>query len=644
MAEFYTIDFETYYDKDYSLAKLSTEQYIRDGRFEVIGVGVKRGADPTNWFSGDTAVRAALAPLQGHYVLAHNTLFDGAILAWRYGITPRLLLDTLSMARPLHGNNIGVSLKALATHYGLGAKGDEVVRALGKRRSDFSVDELACYGDYCTNDVELTYQLFNKLKPHFSAAELRLIDGTLRMFTDPVLVLDEELLRDHLDNVREQKQLLLTNAFQTIASNNPELFSRVAAARMDGTELKDMLMSNNIMSEVLRTCGVEPPKKISNTTGRETYAFAKSDAAFTALLEHEDPTVQAVVAARLGVKSTLEETRTERFIEQAQRGAFPVPIAYSGAITTQRWAGTDKINLQNLPRGGKLRKAIKAPPGFVVVASDSSNIELRVNHTLAGQEDTIAALRDGRDLYCEFASALYGAPVLKPRDDMAPDEYAWHSDARFLGKLSHLSLGYGCGWEKFLEICRLKKVLISEDRARDIVGLWREMYYRIPALWRSANSALDDIYYGRERAVDPGGLVTTMQTGLKTPPSNAIYYPGLKRTSDGWAYVSRKGRAVSDVKLYGGKVVENICQHLARNIIAHQWLAIDTALRELELVNISCKIVLQVHDELVVVAPEEHANRVKETMVAAMATAPKWWPGIPLAAEAGTGYSYGDAK
>lgn len=314
MPNLLTIDFETYYDKAFSLSKLTTEEYIRDPRFEVIGVSVKVDGEEAEWFSGTkkhTKEWLDQFPWDDSIAVAHNAMFDMAILNWHFDIRPKRIADTLSMARALDGPDAGNSLAKLAERHGAGVKGDEVINALGKRRLDFDVKELARYGAYCINDVELTHKLFTKMADGFPVKELRLIDLTIRMFTEPVFELDKEVLTKHLSNVKSEKERLLGKAVIS----------------------KDNLMSNPQLAETLRSLGVDPPMKISPATGKETYAFAKNDEAFKALLDHEDHLVQAIVAARLGVKSTLEETRTERFIGIAERGTLPVPLRYYAAHT-----------------------------------------------------------------------------------------------------------------------------------------------------------------------------------------------------------------------------------------------------------------------------------------------------------------------
>ena len=395
MKKLITVDFETFYSKDFSLSKMTTEAYVRSPEFEVIGVGVKVEDGPEQWFSGTMEETKAFLDQfdwANSHAIAHNMAFDGAILSWHFGIVPYRYIDTLSMARPVTQATVGGSLAKLAKKFCLGEKGTEVINALGKRLADFTPQDLAQYGEYCKNDVQLTYNLYHVLEQFSTPQEMFIIDLMIRMYTDPVLELDKELLTEHLEAVQAKKNKLLAKVEQI--AGGPEL------------------MSNQQFAEVLKKLGVEPPTKISARTNKETYAFGKNDLAFKALLEHPDERVQAVVAARFGVKSTLEETRTASFIGISERGALPIMLNYYGAHTG-RASGGDKINLQNLPRGGALRAAIRAPEGHALVASDSSQIEARVVAWLAGEDNLVAAFAEGRDIYSEFATSVYGKTVTK---------------------------------------------------------------------------------------------------------------------------------------------------------------------------------------------------------------------------------------
>ena len=399
-----TIDFETFYDREYSLSKMTTEEYIRHPEFEVIGVGIKHDNEPTVWVD-QPEVEATLKAIDwsNAMVLAQNTMFDGAILNWKYGVNPKAWADTLGMSRALFPHDKSHGLAVQAEREAIGAKGDEVVHAMGMRRKDFSAYAIAGYAAYCRNDVDLTHKLFHiYLKRGFPTRELKLIDLTLRMFIEPVLELDRDLLITHLQEVKDRKaNLLATLRDKMIEQGNADFVQTIFT---EGTEgLKRLLMSNDKFAAALELLGVIPPLKVSPTTGRTTYAFAKTDPGMIALQDHPNEQVQALVAARLGNKTTLEETRTERFIDMSFRGKFPVPLRYYGAHSG-RWSGQDKINLQNLPsRGenaGKIKRAIQAPPGHVIIDADSSQIEARTLAWLAGQEDLVKAFETGQDVYC----------------------------------------------------------------------------------------------------------------------------------------------------------------------------------------------------------------------------------------------------
>lgn len=614
MAKLVTLDFETYYDKDYSLKKLTTESYIRDERFEVIGVGVKVDNYPTDWFSGSmeqTEEWLKAIDWSDVNLVCHNTAFDGAILKWHFGITPKYYFDTLSMARPITGATVGGSLEKLAVHFGLGEKGKEVLNALGKTRRQFDMTEMHAYSQYCKNDVELTYKLFNILKQDFPKKELFLIDMMLRMFIDPVIQLDKQVLTSHLTSVQARKEKLM--------------------AMVSGTE-KEELMSNPKFAEVLRKLGVEPPMKVSLRTGKETYAFGKTDTAFKALLEHEDERVQAVVSARLGVKSTLEESRTEAFIKISERGPLPIMLNYYGAHTG-RASGGDKINLQNLPRGGELRKSLRAPKGHVLVASDSSNIEARVVAWLAGQEDLVQDFRDGVDIYSKFASNVYGYEVQK----------ATHPTERFVGKTCILGLGYGMGSDKFRATLKVgsggMSVEIEPEKAEAVVKLYRDMYPMIANLWKDGQDALKAMVKGYEYKLGTAQLLCK-DNKIYLPNGLYVSYPNLREQDGQFVYDAKYGVN----KIYGGKVIENVVQALARIIVFDQMAVIEQKLRQLDKPGSRYKVALTVHDEIVCCVPASFAAECEHMMIQVMSKPFSWCEDVPVACEAAYGETYGDCK
>ena len=602
-----TLDFETYYAQDYTLSKGTTEEYIRSPRFEVIGVAVKVNDGPTEWFSGThEETRAFLSRYDwaNSFALAHNTMFDGAIMSWRFGIKPKVWLDTLCMARALHGVEVGGSLKAVAERYGVGEKGNEVVNAKNKRLADFTREELSRYASYCVNDVDLTRDVFKIMVEKFPKQELKLIDLTLRMFIDPVLDLDTGLLETHLDKIKDWKDELLDKSGTT----------------------KEDLMSNPKFAELLKGLDVDPPMKISPTTGKETYAFAKTDEGFKALAEDEDVRVQALVAARLGNKSTLEETRTQRFIDISKRGLLPVPIRYYAAHTG-RWGGDDKINLQNLPSRGPNAKALKrsiiAPEGQMIVEADSAQIEARVLAWLAEQEDLVTAFANKEDVYKKMASKIYGVQ----EEDVTKEQ-------RFVGKTTILGAGYGMGAPKFQLQLKSFGTDIELHEAQRIIKIYREANGMISKLWKDANNSIKYMYQGSVLQFGRQGVLEVVDGGVRLPSGLVMRYDDLRGEQNEkgveYTYKTRRGRT----RIYGGKVIENVCQGIARCIIGEQMLKIAKRYR----------VVLTVHDSIACCVPYYEADYCKAYVEECMRWTPDWAKGLPVDCEAGIGVNYGDTE
>jgi DNA polymerase len=605
-----TIDFETFYEKStFSLSKLTTEEYVRDDRFEVIGVAVKVNDGETEWASGThEQIKGWLEGFDwaNSMAIAHNMMFDGFILSERFGIFPKVYADTLSMGRAIHGVEVGGSLAVLAQRYNLGTKGDEVIAASGKNRADFTDEELDRYGDYCVNDVELTYKLFSAMiKKGFPKNEMKLIDLTTRMFTRPLLDLNLNLLEMHLTDIKEKKDNLLLLA---------------------NIEDKGELASNPKFAELLKQLGVPVPMKISPTTGKETFALSKNDEEFKALAEHPNVVVQALVAARLGTKSTLEETRTERFIGIAKRGLMPVPLKYYAAHTG-RWGGSDSLNLQNLPsRGenaGKLKKAIVAPEGYSIIDADSSQIEARVLAWLAGQNDLVEAFAKGEDVYKIMASAIYSKGI----EEITKEE-------RFVGKTTILGAGYGMGAQKFGAQLKTFGTTVSDDEARHIIQIYRETYPHIVGLWRQAQLALEAISKGYTTSLGKVGVLTLVpsERGIRLPSGLLMRYDQLVALRDEkgmqYQYKTRYGWN----KIYGGKVIENVCQAIARCIIGEQMIRIAKRYN----------VVLTVHDAIACVVKDGEVKEAQAYIEECMKWTPEWADGLPVSCESGYGKSYGD--
>jgi len=648
------IDFETRWDrKEYTLSKLTTEQYIRDPQFKAFGLAYKDVAEdePPTWVShDDIPLWVESIDWDRTAVVAHNAQFDVAILSWVYRAKPCFIFDTLSMARALRGVDGGNSLATLAEYYELPPKGKAVASSDGVEFLTPEIEqELA---EYCKHDVWLCEQILDRLAKEvdggFPLKELKLIDMTLKMFTNPVLELDKEMLREAIEDERTKREALLKKA-----------------------NIEDSaLASNEQFATVLEALGVKPPTKISKTTGKEAYAFAKNDALFQALLNSENEDVALICEARLKVKSTLERTRAQRFVDIAGRGTLPVPLNYYGAHTG-RWSASkgSGLNLQNLKRGSFLRKSIQAPHGFTLVVCDLSQIEPRVLAYLSNYQPLLEIFSSGRDAYASFGAQMFGIPNLTKES---------HPDLRQSAKSALLGCGYGMGWASFsaqlltgflgapptmYDKAFAKQLGVSTEDVNSFVS-WEhnmEMLANIPhtceekelLIHALASKKIIDIYRSKAQSVVSlwdlcGGLIkhslsegnehtykclTFSKESIILPSGLSLRYPNLTGTTD------EKGRVqwhygADKKKLYGGKVVENIVQAVARCVMTDGMLRIQK--------RYSC--VLTVHDEVVVLVPENEAKEAEAWVLEQMVADPPYMKGIPLDAETGCNKRYGEAK
>jgi len=651
------LDFETAWcSSTYTLTKLTTEAYVRDPRFKAWGAAYKFHGDPTPpiWVTAEELPGFfAEIDWSNTAVLAQNTAFDAAILHWVYGYLPCFMFDTLSMARAVRGVEAGNSLKALAEAFGFPPKGDDL------RLSDGILDVLPRHietklASYCIHDVELCEGVFDKLVAGFPTKELRLIDMTLKMFVDPRLELDSEMLKEAIEDERIKREGLLSRL----------------------TVSEESLASNDKFAEVLKLVGVSPPLKKKKATPKTpnpvgmTYAFAKTDAMFQALLNGDNEDVALLCEARLAVKSTLGRTRAQRFLDISTRGTLPVPLNYYGAHTG-RWAAArgSSINLQNLKRGSALRRAIMAPEGYKIVVCDLAQIEPRVLAWLAGYQYLLDIFESGDDAYAAFGAQMFGIPGLSKES---------HPDLRQSAKSALLGAGYGMGWfsfaaqlltgflgappmrydvafakqlgvtkdtmlafmdyppnmEKALSIPRLcndDEIVVHCVAAKQIIDKYRAAAKPVKDLWELCDSLISNslaggwehpykcLNFGNGRILLPSGLY--------------LRYPGLVGKGDDkgrvqWTY------GPQNKKLYGGKLTENIVQAVARCVMTDGMLRIQK--------RYPC--VLTVHDEAVVLVPEDEADDAEGWVLEQMIKEPSYMPGIPLAAETGVASRYGDAK
>ena len=662
--EFIVLDFETHWADDYTLSSLTTEEYVRDPRFRTFGMSWKKlGGPAARWVThADLPAFFASINWAKTGVLAHNALFDVAILSWVYGVKPAYILDSLSMARALFGVEQGNSLAKLAQRFGLPPKGTAVTNT--KNLTSVTPAQEAELASYCNHDVLLCELIFTKLYLNaygpcrtFPKYELDLIDLTLKMYVDPVLRLNVPLL----EKAKAQDEEHLAG-----------LLARCGAAEED-------LASNVKFADLLAGLGVDVPIKISKTTGSPAPALAKTDVEFQALLTGERDDISLLCEARLRVKSTLERTRAQRFLDIASRGALPIPLSYYGA-NTGRWAAARQgINPQNLKRGSFLREAIEAPPGYVLVVGDLSQIEPRVLAWYAGFDELLELFRSGVDVYAVFGARMFGIPGLSKET---------HPLLRQSAKSALLGCGYGLGWfnmaaqllggflgappqrydmaffeslglrardlGKFLEgtykgrpnrevalaiphTCDDEQMLVHCCVTKTIIDRYRATAKPVVKLWETCGQALEEVltYEGEEweykgltfQGADPADPYHVARIFL--PNGMAISYENLAKDEEGQYRWGTRGRT-----LYGAKIVENLVQGVARIVMSDAMLRVQKRY----------KIVHTAHDELVCLVPEQEAESGLAWVLDNMTREPRFLRGIPLAAEGGYDVSYGKAK
>jgi len=592
------LDFETYYDVHFSLTKMTTAQYVNHEDFSVWGVGLKFDDEQTQWIPGEECFDVLQSiDWSDTAVVCHNTLFDAYILTHHYGVTPAYYYDTAAMSRGIYPNQ-SASLKEVAIRVfptdGTKRKGDELVTAKGIRTLPPELeDDIA---GYCIQDVDLTYYIFNAFLDSYPDRELDLIDLTCRMFVEPKIVLDKQMLEDHRDDVIKTTQTLIKESGLT----REVLASQVKFTQHLTDELQLVI-----------------PKKKSPRTGEMIPALSKSDPGYIQMTTSH-PEYKHIWDGREAVKSRIEETRANRFLDSVNPdGTISVPLRYYAAHTG-RFGGAEKLNLQNLPRGSALRTALRSPAGQLMYVADLSNIEARMLAWLAKEQDLIDAFATGRDVYCEFASQIYNREITKA-DKLE----------RYVGKTAILGLGYGMGWEKFKMTLKSgsPSVDVTDSTAQLIVNQYRAMYPNIPILWGGCKNLLFAMMNRGSVGMDYGPLVVDANA-IQLPNGMHLKYPQLSYQRNEFTYSS--GR--SYIRTHGPRVTENIVQALARIVITEQMLDIQNLP--------AVSVVLQIHDEVISLASDSDPDKTLQKIIDIMKTPLSWCPDLPLDAEGGYSTSY----
>lgn len=698
-----TLDFETYYCKKskYSLAAkgMTYEKYIRDNKFEVIGLAVKVGNRNTEWLSSHE-IQDWINHVEVAYgwenvrLIAQNAVFDASILGLKFNVYPGQIADTMLMSKAVQqwdGNSLDVITRQLRTKYGwicvqnnygstwVGSatgkneqlkqfavdKGTEVHDAEGKHLCDFTDEEYNAYAQYCITDVDLTWSAYRFFLDYygFPEQEIDVMTTSIEMYTYPVMELDTKVLEEVKANVNQLREESLARAGVTL----------------------EEVRSDAKFAEALMKLGVEPPTKI-NTKGEVKYAFAKKDLDFLKLLEHEDEGVRELAQARFDNKSSQAVTRVEDFLSKAERGKLCVGIEYYGA-RTGRFGGFEG-NLQNLNRNkvvgkdtpygrlvfykgkvdrfmklgsdGKvllaragwvendedelhevgLRDSVKAPKGKTLVVNDLSQIECRILAYTAHEQWVLDAFVAKKDIYKAQASKSFGVPYEEITKSM-----------RFVGKSQILGLGFQAGENGLRVVLGKRSEDFSSEELQGWVKSYRASVPNIVAFWRKYKAVLRAMVQGMNVGIDDKGILQLEGNCVVLPNGMKLVYRDIRceKNENGFDQYIYWGRNIRTKKpdwenTFEGRMVENAVQALARIVLTTQMGWIKAEFRKRGWSRDDAHLAMQVHDELIVCCREDIAEEVLEIMQHYMAKPPHWASDLPLGSDGDIAKRYGCAK
>jgi hypothetical protein len=387
------LDFECHVSGKYRLGKnFTTEDFIRDPRFQPTMLSIAENGGPPQSAAGPD-IDELLASIDWPHktVCMHNAQFDSAILAFHYGIVPGFIIDTLAIARATFGLTENVGLADLNKRFGLPDKSVPYDEIDGKRFEDMPPKLVEQLRIGCERDVLNLREIFKRLAPGFPKSELVLVDLTARMFIEPTIYGDVEMLRRLVASERARKE---------------------NTARALGVD-ESVFRSTGKFVALLESLGEKVATK-PNAKGKQIPATDAKSIYMRDLMEREDR-IGELARAKVDLGSSINESRAKKILAKAIDGRpLPIQLKPYGAVTA-RWAGAgDRMNFQNMPRDNQIRDCLVAPPGYLIIDVDLSQIECRVLNAMARQTDVLEALANPeRDVYAELATKLYGRPITK---------------------------------------------------------------------------------------------------------------------------------------------------------------------------------------------------------------------------------------
>lgn len=635
------LDFETYFDTDYTLSKLSTIEYVKDKRFEVMGLGfqiIKEFEIHTPMFVTPEYIEDNLQRLKTDdtTIVCQNCKFDTLILQEHYGITPKYTVDTIDLDR-IQDARAKHSLKAMAERYDAPSLKGDTMQFKGYRWADMSPEMRKAYEEYCKNDIRIESFLFQKLLPLVPnpQIELPLATQTLHLYLKPSIAVDIEFGEELKGKMEVEK------------------FCPIWELEKLGIIVTAKDISGNISFKALLEEHLPDGESVPMKQGKNKLipAFAKDDEGMEHLLNHPKKEVRLLAEARQAIKSwPLHTKRVDNLIGQAKArdGLIGAPLSYHSAHTG-RWGGTEGINLQNLGGRGragqgthKLIKAVRqmlmAPQGFVFGKGDLAQIEARVLAWFAGQDDLVQGFADGEDIYSKFAAKLFKCPVRKPRKSDPEPIVKRLTVRRGFGKDGILGCGFGMGALKFFDRCQANPDLRPSfesgeydfDFIKKLINTYRTAYFKIPEFWQTVEKIWKfTTKYPRKGKWKYKNLLEfhhqDRATYITLPSGRYLRYPN--------ASVDRKGQAKYRWgKLWGGSITENIVQACARDVLGELLLRLEQK---------GFNLILHVHDEAVCLLEKNNAKIKLNEMLEIMKVVPDWAVGLPLDVEGSCSKRYG---
>lgn len=718
-----TVDFETYYEKGdngHSISNVCMGEYLNGEKAQLILMSYKVNDGATKCVVGEEEMAGVLATFDWSQVAlaSHNIKFDARIIIDKFGHTPAFFFDTLGMMSAVggnvivNGNDLGSVAKLLqGAGIPIEDKGEERDNASKKRlfrfpdgrwymheeeinekfiaefRSknytkkgtlkkgkkdlvDVARDAIKFFEDYrayCIHDTEICYaalQYFIKLLP---VNEIKFQDMMSRCYLYPRLALDADVLhkekrrldKRRLEKVRPVADKYFDGNIETAKEylRSKRLFG-VLLKTMGGVTDQDIFDANSRDEEIDYAFII--PTKVSEKTGKVDYAFSLTDESFHKLADLS-PELREVCDARMEMASSIEHSRTQRFIDSTQwEPKFGLPYKISGAAT-HRLSGEMSLNVQNLSSGRKegqttaLRDSISSPDdNHTIVVSDSSQIELRITGYMANEKILLDAFTHNQDVYSVTAEMIYAVPWQDINvGRKSGDKRLAHF--RTIGKVTSLGGIYGISWSAFMDYAAVVGgVTLTEDEAKDIITKFRNAYPALPQFWKLCGKVLDHMLAGGSGYFGgPTGKLFfydgNYQIHGKTVPSiigpdgmRLSYYKLCKRrreyedgsVRDNFAYWGLKEGRYQWVYIYSSKLTENLGQYLAFALMKWQGLKI----------NEKYPTSLNTHDEWGLLVEDKDLYPAITYVMESMRTVPEWLDGLVVDCECEIGRQYGKCE